>query len=220
MSCWKRCVVCFLLGWKTALHGPTSQRDIPGRSFRLGFLICLSLIYASPKPPNAVGQTLIPLLCKCWAWNSRPSLPQKGLSKALGHWWTFFTYFEVFRKGMFSLTSLPVYLLRTTRRKPPNFRKIEKKLLIWKEVPELPFQFQFCNGFQFKNPLPNPQGDCAGLAVQPLGRHRPASGLSVQQRFRRYAVRLFQVQIPAKIFQRVFFVLWGDTQSLFLVSDL
>ncbi|KAB0403516.1 hypothetical protein E2I00_002458, partial [Balaenoptera physalus] len=50
-----------------------------------------------------------------------------------------------------------VYLLTTTTRKPPNFRKIEKKLLIWKEVPELPFQFQFGNGFQFKNPLPNPQ---------------------------------------------------------------
>ena len=120
---------------------------------------------------------------------------------------------------MFFLTSLPVYLLTTTR-KPPNFWKIEEKLLIWKEVPELPFQFQFGNGFQFKNPLPNPQGDCAGLAVQPLGRHHPASGLSAQQRFLHYAVRLFQVQIPAKIFQRVFFVLWCNTQSLFLVSDL
>lgn len=182
MSCWKRCVVCFLLGWKTALHGPTSQRDIPGRSFRLGFLICLSLIYTGPKPPNAVGQTLIHLLCKCWARNSRPSLPQKSLSKALGHWWTFFTYFEVFRKGIFFLTSLPVYLLRTTRRKPPNFRKIEKKLLIWKEVPELPFQFQFCNGFQFKNPLPDPQGDrscwpgCPALrkASSSLRAERPA----------------------------------------------
>lgn len=47
--------------------------------------------------------------CGTWA-----SLPGKSLGKVLVHWGPFFTYFEVFQKGMFFLTSLPIYFQTQT----------------------------------------------------------------------------------------------------------